>query len=334
MTRQQRSTTRRRVLTLAGSSTLVGLAGCFGESTDENDDPMDDDSMDDDSMDDGMEPSDPDSAPRVAVDRFSDAAGTLHVRSSANDLPGPDDPIDFDEQFLVTGYGPDGEVVQYYDFDVMPTTPAPIYAFFYENGDPVADQRNVIGVVPGDEDYNDFWHVHTVTVPDDYQANGITSVDDLDDTDYGIEATETIKNCPVVPEGSTASMRHDDDESSTDPVDGWYDGEIASYFLFEEHPLEATDGMVPLSPIFVTFNANPGEDGGGPPSGFMTEADSDRTHNVPSTLPGDDTYSPLWDVSIYDNADFDTVSDLDSALDAALLESGAARVNCPIVSVS
>jgi hypothetical protein len=54
--------------------------------------------------------------------------------------------------------------------------------------------------------------------------------------------------------------------------------------------------------------------------------------NVAASLPGDADYSPLWSVTIYDNADFDSVSDLSSALDAAPVGPGP-LVNCPIVSV-
>lgn len=336
--------TRRTVIATTGTIAALGLAGCTSSANDDgsSDDGMDDgmnnesmdDSMDDESMEDGMdnemEPTDPADAPRATVDRFSEAAGTLHVRGSGNNLPEADEPIDFDERFLIDGFGPDGETIQYYDFDVQPTAAAPIYTFVDENGDPIEDQRNVIGVIPGDEGYNDFWHVNKVTVPDEYEPNTITSASALMDTDYEIEQMSTIKNCPVVPAGSTASMRGGD--STTDLIDGWYDGEIVSYFEFTEAPLESEDGTVPLSPIYVTFNTNPGEDGGGPPSGFMTEDGSNQTHNVTATVPGDDSYSPLWQVSIYDNADFESVSDLNSATDAEILESGAANVNCPVVS--
>jgi len=276
----------------------------------------------------------PADAPRAEIDRFSEAAGTLLVRTDENALPGPDEPIDFDQApFLTKGLGPDGAPVSYYNFDVQPTAPAPIYALFREGEEtPVEGQLNIVDVVPGDEGYNDFWHVHRVTVPEDYEANAATSAQDLMDAGYDIEATNAIKNCPIVPEESTASMRHGDGDASL--VQGWYDGMVVNYFLFEEAPLTATgEGSVPLSPIYVTFNTNPGEDGGGPASGFVTEAGSDRTHNVVATLPGDEEYSPLWSVSAYDNADFGNVSDLDSALDANVLESGIATVNCPVVSV-
>ena len=91
---------------------------------------------------------------------------------------------------------------------------------------------------------------------------------------------------------------------------------------------------MPLSPIYVTFNVNPGEPNGGPGSGFRTEPDSQQTHNVPFTLPGDPGYSPLWLVAVYDNADFPSVHDRATALKAKVLAPGAATVNCPIVFVA
>ncbi|SIS10101.1 hypothetical protein [Natronorubrum thiooxidans] len=330
------STTRRRVLKIAGGMTVVALAGCTG-SEDGSDEPSGDDSMDDESMnDDSMEESrtmDPEEASRAEIDRFSEEAGTLMVRTEMNDLPDPDEPVDFDQgPFITQGLGPGGEAVEYYNFDVQPAEPAPIYAFFRENGDPVGDQLNVIDVIPGDGGYNDFWHVHEVTVPDDYEANTVTSGDDLMGSDLEITGTDTIKNCPVVPEGSTATKRAGDEDEGL--IEGWYEGEVVSYFLFEEAPLEATDGnKVPVSPIYVSFNTNPDEDGGGPQSGFMTEEMSDQTHNVVASLPGDESYSPLWTVTVYDNADFEDVSDLDTATSATILDTDTATVNCPIVSV-
>ena len=341
-------TTRRRVLTTTGAIGVTALAGCLGggggsEPTDTAmDDGMDDSMTEttegsmDDSMtetEDGMMgPMDPAEAPRAAIDRFSEAAGTLMVRTADNGLPGPDEPIDFDQApFLTLGLGPAGEPVSYYNFDVQPVQPAPIYALFREGEEaPVEGQLNVVGTVPGDQGYNDFWQVHKVTVPAGYEPNTVTSEQQLMEGDFAVEATSTIKNCPIVPEGSTASKRFGDGDAGL--VDGWYDGQVVSYFLFEEAPLTVRDDRVPVSPIYVSFNKNPDEDGGGPPSGFMTESGSDRTHNVLATLPGDEGYSPLWLVNIYDNADFDGVSDLDSATDAELLASGAAPVNCPVVA--
>ncbi|AZH27093.1 hypothetical protein [Haloplanus aerogenes] len=335
-------TTRRRYLAATTAALTTGvLAGCTGNGTDggqgatatEMDDGMETTTTGgmDDSM--GGEPMDPDTSPRVEIDRFSEDAGMLMVRTADNGLPGPDEAIDFDQgPFVTRGLGPDGAPVTYYNFDVQSTTPAPIYVLFHEGEDtPVEGQLNVVDVVPGDDGYNDFWQVHRVTVPEDYVANTVTSRHDIQAAGYDVSATETLVNCPVVPDGSTATMRLGDDPTGL--VEGWYQGQVVSYFQFTEAPLTAAGGSVPVSPIYVAFNTNPGEDGGGPASGFVTEAGSDRTHNVVATVPGDDGYSPLWSVNVYDNADFDRVSDLASATDAELLAGGVATVNCPLVAV-
>lgn len=90
--------------------------------------------------------------------------------------------------------------------------------------------------------------------------------------------------------------------------------------------------MVPESDIFVSFNINPGETGGGPSSGFKTDT-TGRAHNVTETVPSDDGYSPLWAVTVYNNTDFDKVHDWISAQAADILDTNVAYVNCPVVSL-
>lgn len=273
-------------------------------------------------------------ADTVEVDRFSPEAGMLMVRDSVNGLPGPNEPVDFDfPPFITMGFGPQGQFVSYYNFDVQPKTPAPIYVLF-RDGDstPVAGQFNIIDVIPGDEGYNDFWHVQKVTVPADYEANAATSLDDLQDEEYMIEPTELLVNCPVVPAGSVARKRLNNE--SPELTTGWYKDMLVFYFNFSEKALMPDEsGMVPVSVIHVTFNINPDQPGGGPASGFRMDSSLMRTHNVTSTLPQDNDYSPLWQVNVYDNADFDSVKDLTSALNANTLVTGAADVNCPIVEI-
>ncbi|MEJ2202794.1 MAG: hypothetical protein P8170_01655 [Gemmatimonadota bacterium] len=280
----------------------------------------------------GDPPGNPAVAAKTVVDRFSDAAGSLFVRSANASLPMPGEPIDFDTgPFITQGFGPGGQVARYYNFDVMPTAAAPIFAFFYESGDAVPNQLNIVDVVPGDDGYNDFWQVVKVTVPDEYVANTITGAQELVEAGYTTEFTDIVVNCPIVPEGSTASMRLGGGDTGL--VQGWYKGELVFYFNFVEAPLTLSDaGTVPTSPIFVTFNINPDQPGGGPPSGFMTEPGTDQTHNVLATAPGDQGYSPLWGVHPYDNQFFDQVLDLTSA--AAIENFGhVANVNCPVVFV-
>ena len=287
--------------------------------------------------DDMPEPVDPDTAEEVSVDRFSSTAGHLFVRDANNGLPGANEPIDFDmtPAFITKGLGPDGEKVQYYNFDVQPVAPAPIYVLFKDGASsPVDGQLNIIDVIPGDAGYNDFWLVVKVTVPDDYVANTVTSYSEIVNMGYATSATDMIVNCPVVPKGSVASKRYLSSESA-DLTRGWYDNKVVYYFNFTEKMLTAVNGNVPTSDIYVSFNINPDMDGGGPPSGFKTEdgTDTGQTHNVPETLPEDVAYSPLWDVQIYDNMDFDGVGCIQTAMEADLMAEDAAIVNCPVVSV-
>jgi len=301
-----------------GSFTLALLLSACSSSDDKKNPP-------------GAMPLAPDAAESVDVDRFSDAAGHLQRRSASPGLPGPNEPVDFDQgPFITQGFGPAGEVIKYYNFDVQPTTPAPIYVPM-KNGKPVDGQLNIVGVVPGNKNYNDFWQVVAVMVPDSYVANTLTSVDAVEESGYELDATNTIVNCPIVPDGSTASLRAEGDSSGTGLTRGWYEGKLVHYFNFGEKQggLVALGGKVPLSPIYVTFN----DDARGPASGFKTEGDDTQTHNVVATLPTSPAYSPLWAVTPYPSAKFDSVRDLATAGMAAGAGDVAADVNCPIVSV-
>ena len=145
--------------------------------------------------------SDPNTAPKAPIDRFSDTAGTLFVRDGANGLPEANMAIDFDQApFITQGLSANGDIVRYYNFDVQPLVSAPIFVLFMEGAsDPVPDQLNIIDVIPGDAGYNDFWHVHKVTVPADYVANTLTNVQAIMDSGFDIERTNMLVNCPVVP---------------------------------------------------------------------------------------------------------------------------------------
>jgi hypothetical protein len=133
-----------------------------------------------------------------------------------------------------------------------------------------------------------------------------------------------------VPDGSTA--KHRIGGGNADLQSGWYQGKVVKYFTFEEKALSAAGGEVPISPIYVSFNINPGEPDGGVASGFRSEANG-QTHNVVQTVPANDDYSPLWSVNVYDNADWGQVYNLNSALNANILATGVAIVNCPIVKL-
>src|SRR5262249_21783912 len=151
----------------------------------------------------------------------------------------------------------------------------------YREGEdqPVAGQLDIIDTLPGEDGYNDFRQVWKVTVPKDYAANSIADAATLSGAGYKTEKTEIIRNMPVVPDKSKASMRLNGESAALQGA--WYKGQVAKFFSFAEVPLSGAS--VPLSPIYVTFNVNPGAPNGGPGSGFKAEPGSEQTHNVPAT---------------------------------------------------
>jgi hypothetical protein len=277
----------------------------------------------------------PNTAPVASVDRFSDAFAHLFKRSANPALPAANAPIDCDQgPFITRGLGPSGQHVAYYNFDVLPTTPAPIYVLF-AGATQVAGQLNVVDVLPGDPGYNDFWLIHKVTVPTDYVANSVTSLAEITAAGFPITPTTMLVNCPVVPAGTTAMLRY----TSESPVlqRGWYRDQVVNYLSFDEHMLTTTAvGDVPTAPIFVAFNVDPDPNNAisGPPSGFVTEPGTMQTHNVISALPTDPSYSPLWMVSAYTSASFASVSNWATASAAPVAAADIANVNCPVVSVA
>ncbi|HEV2480654.1 MAG TPA: hypothetical protein VGS79_13350 [Puia sp.] len=277
---------------------------------------------------------DPAASPAAFIDRFSSTAGHLQVRTSANGLPAANAAVNFDQgPFITTGFTPDGKVVQYYNFDIQPTVPAPIYAFYQDDSTPVRGQNNIVDVIPGDPGYNDFWQVFKVTVPAGYVANSVTSYQEIMAKGYPVQATNTLVNCPIVPNGSTASLRY---EQSSAPglTLGWYKDSVVYYFNFFEKTLTVTaGGQVPVAPIDVCFNINPNQPNGGPASGFKTVPGTVQTHNVISAIPSDPGYSPLWAVAVYDNSAFGNVKDWNSAMAAPVLVPDAGNVNCPVVNI-
>lgn len=278
-----------------------------------------------------VQPLRPEDAPEARIDRFAPGVGTLQQRTPGSDLPGPGEAIDFDRPpFITHGLGPSGQAVAYYNFDVQPTVPAPIYALFYDGNDaPVPGQLNIVDTVPGASGYNDFWQIQRVHVPMNYVPNSVTSLEEIQAAGYPIEATDQLVNCPIVPAGSVARRRLAGADAGL--TRGWFRGQVVYYFNFTEHALRGQ--QVPLADIFVTFNVNPGLQGGGPPSGFKTEANSEQTHNVLTALPENADYSPLWAVAPYDDADFERVRDLSSAQSANVLARNVAQVNCPVVEL-
>jgi len=272
----------------------------------------------------------PAEAPEVSIDRFG-AGAMLQSRASNASLPGPNEPVDFDrEPFVTQGLSPDGEPVRYYNFDVQSSQPASLYLLVQEGEtEPVAEQLAIVDVIPGMDGYSDFMRVMRVTVPSDYVANEVTSRAELEARGYRVEPTDAIVNRPIVPRGSTARRRLG--SGSVGLEQAWFRDGVVHQFSFEEAPLAGD--AVPTAAIYVSFNRNPGVDGGGPASGFRREPGNEQTHNVLTALPGESGYSPLWSVSVYDQAAFDRVLDLGSVRAEDVLADAVANVNCPVVEL-
>ena len=86
---------------------------------------------------DTMKPLDPDQAPIAAVDRFSDKAATIYMRTADDrlpgHLPGPNEPVGFRYRTvrITQGLSPrTGKPVRYYNFDIQSTNPAPVYVLY------------------------------------------------------------------------------------------------------------------------------------------------------------------------------------------------------------
>ena len=265
-------------------------------------------------------------ATRASIDRFSSTAGHLMIRNGTNGLPAANSAINFDvAPFFSMGLDRTGAQVLYYNFDVQPTTPSPIYVLFKSGATtPLSGQNNIVATIPGDASYNDFWLMKKVTVPDNYVPNSLTSESEILSSGYTITATSNIVNCPIVPYGSTAARSKTTGVASALTL-GWYKSMAVAYFNFDEAALTTSGSSVPLSPIYVMFanNASPDE-------GFKVEPGTSQTHNVLATLPADASYSPLWNVLVMDKMNFSTITNL-AAAQAAVSTAAGATVNCPIV---
>ncbi len=272
------------------------------------------------------------------VDRFSNEAGNFFRRSNDPELPGANEPINFDDaRFLLAGIGPNGERISFYHFDVRSLTPAPIYILVDRRADQISGQLPIFDLIPGEAGHNDFWQIHKVRVADaDYKPNEITSFSSLEAAGLEITPTNVVLNCVMVPAGSSASRRFDA-RTTTKTLDGWYRDTVVKYFLFEN---ESTTGTVDFNgetlntPQMWGFFDNDRDALGG----FARDLASGDTRNVATRLPGDEGYSPLWILQIFKLDAFDRVYGLASALDQArneenLLElEGLLYINAPIVS--
>jgi hypothetical protein len=218
-----------------------------------------------------------------------------------------------------------GRQTFYYDFgtnspaspDGLNVTPAPIYVLvtgFDADGNPqaVAGQNNIVDVIPGDDGYSDLWQVTFVTVPADYQANTITSVDEVLNGGYELTVPGVLVNCPIVPAGSTLA-------EGGDLVQGWYKGQEVFYFDFGPNP----DLSAPIYALITGFNENN--------EPIFVEGQN----NIVDVIPGDDGYSAFWNVNLVTvPADYvaNSITSASEILAAGYdITPAGLLVNCPVV---
>jgi hypothetical protein len=96
-----------------------------------------------------------------------------------------------------------GEEVYYPDYGANPPVAIPIWAFitgFDGAGNPefVEGQNNIIDSIPGDAGYSAFWEVNLVMAPEGYEANSVSSRDDVIAAGWEIIMPGIVVNCPVI----------------------------------------------------------------------------------------------------------------------------------------
>lgn len=223
---------------------------------------------------------------------------------------------------LVAGWYKDQEV-EYYDFGTntklasgSAVATAPIYVFITgmdADGKPVfvEGQHNVIDALPGDSGYSDLWQVMMVTVDADYEADSITSKDDIDASGFQVTTTQMFVNCPVVAEGTTL-------EGGEKLVQGWNKGEQSLYPDFGANPPVAL-------PIWVMIT---GVDAGGKPK-FV-----EGQMNIIDSVPSDDGYSAFWRVNMVTVPAGYEANSMKSAADVTasgyVITETDMLVNCPV----
>lgn len=281
----------------------------------------------------------PEYIPLFAIDRFSDEVATFFRRSDNPQLPGINEPIDFDQDlFRSKGFGPNGEIVWFYNFDVRPKEPTIVYIPIDRRDDPIQGQLPIFTRIPGEEGYSDFCHIYQVRIIDsDYRPNALSNAQEVLDSGWEIIPSQEIMQAVMVPDGSKATLRFDP-VTPSGLLDGWYDGQVVKYLLFEHPASSATIdfGVGEINtPQMYAFFANNRD----VKDGFEFDVATQMTHNVATRLPGQEGYSPLWVLQVFKLAAFDRIQDLASALDQSKneenkLDLGALfYVNAPIVQV-
>jgi hypothetical protein len=199
-------------------------------------------------------------APLLAVDRFSDAAGTLLRRSLDPKLPKADEPFSLDdERFAIAVAGPGGAAARCYNLDVRPSKPNRYYVFYDRIGNYRLAQFPVIENAPGDPGYSDLWDIWKVITPDTFrETNWVRDAATVErllaDPSGGFTAASTgiYLNAPIVPEGTTAGSKAEGKPGHATRLYAWYRGKRAPFLYFEGSLHLAERGQIPVSTLKVT----------------------------------------------------------------------------------
>jgi hypothetical protein len=193
-------------------------------------------------------------APLLAVDRFSDSAGTLFRRSLDPGLPKANEPFSLDDRrFALAVAGPGGASARCYNLDVRPAVPNRYYVFYDRIGNYRLGQFPVIDRAPGDPGYTDLWDIWKIITPDGFrETNWVRDAATVDkllaDPSAGFKAASTgiYLNAPIVPEGTTAGNKAEGKAGRATRLYAWYRGKRAP-FLYFEGSLHLADGKIPTA---------------------------------------------------------------------------------------
>jgi hypothetical protein len=194
-------------------------------------------------------------APLLAVDRFSDAAGTLLRRSVDASLPQPNEPFSLDDpRFSVPVTGAGDQAARCYNLDLRPSKPNRYYVFYDRIGNYRLAQFPVIEKAPGDPGYSDLWDIWKVMTPDTFrETNWVRDAATVErllaDPNGGFTAASTgiYLNAPVVPEGTTAARKAEARMGKATRLYAWYQGKRAPFLYFEGSLKLAPDGTIPVA---------------------------------------------------------------------------------------
>jgi hypothetical protein len=199
-------------------------------------------------------------APLLAVDRFSDVAGTLLRRSVDPKLPRADEPFSLDDpRFAVAVVGPGGVTARCYNLDVRPAQPNRYYVFYDRIGNYRLSQFPVIEKAPGDPGYSDLWDIWKVITPDGFrETNWVRDAATVErllaDPAGGFTGASTgiYLNAPIVPEGTTAGSKAEGRPGRATRLYAWYRGKRAPFLYFEGSLHLIEGGKIPVSTLKLT----------------------------------------------------------------------------------